>query len=441
MRRILFGLPTVSIPLHMPLGVSNTSTRLRHLPFLKALAASAEDSPAAHLALAGLLVMRLIDVRVMDPELLAVDDGRTERATRNAIQCIDSGNETRAILHGVLDAAMDADAAGTHVLWKRLMFYARELNLDASWRRAIDVYDTILDGAHAAEDDETVGSALARRAACLRELGFFDEASLACDAAIEYAKHRGDRRGELRARLGRAKLAVARGNLPLADAILAELVREASREGLVDVRSRALQDRAEVAFVRGDPTTAMRFAFSAFHECADDTERERLLSDIGAVFKQLGLVSAARDVWMLLVAGAREQRTRWACAINLMELSAEEGSRAHFERYREQLADTLLPPPLQAEFELHVGCGYQLLGEPVLAREWLERALRTARTFSMHRLAFKAEQALAAGTLTRPDPQRATPTLNQLRNVHRFVEQVRVLRAGPAAVCQLDVRT
>ena len=55
----------------------------------------------------------------------------------------------------------------------------------------------------------------------------------------------------LRARIGEAKVAIARGNMPSAEQILDETIHRATGETFADVRSRALHDRATVAGLRG----------------------------------------------------------------------------------------------------------------------------------------------------------------------------------------------
>jgi hypothetical protein len=67
----------------------------------------------------------------------------------------------------------------------------------------------------------------------------------------------------------------------------------------------------------------------------------------------------------------------------------------HVERYRQQLASAKLPPLLQTQFELHVGRGYQTLGDLAAARTWLQRAVHTASEHSLNQLLFEAEAALA----------------------------------------------
>lgn len=113
-----------------------------------------------------------------------------------------------------------------------------------------------------------------------------------------------------------------------------------------------------------------------------------------------GVRSTAQQLFLDLAATAREQSLRWVATINLMEFASEEGDRLRFEAYRDQLERAELPPRLRVEFELHVGRGYQLLGEPDSAREWLERALASATSYSYNALVFKVERLLHAVPIT-----------------------------------------
>jgi tetratricopeptide (TPR) repeat protein len=418
-------------------AVPDASKQLRHLPFIEELAATKEPESSALAACAGLLVLRLVDAWMENPALVAVPDGRAARAARSAVERISTGSETRTILLTVLDAMMDTRAGDSRAVSERLMAYGHALDLDAQWDLATDVYETILDFVHADQDCETAVNALLRRAACLRELGKFDDSAVCCDIAIEHAKRYGDKRGELRAQIGRAKIVYSRGDLPLADAMLADTVRAADEHALTDIRWRANQDRGELAFLRGEYEVALRFAHAAWQESGTAIERDRLLCDIAGMFYMLGMRSTVRDVYLILAATAREQSQRWVSTINLMEIAAEDGQRLHFERYQQQLAGAALPPHLRAEFELHAGRGYRLFNEPALAREWLERALGSAAAYSLNRLVFTVEEAIVAST--QPQSKR-TPmppaAVNVLGAVGHIAEQLRMLRERSVLVSE-----
>lgn len=397
--------------------------RLRHLPFLEEMAVPGD---AAAAVTAGLLVLRLVDAWMEGPSIIALD-GRAARSARNAASDIASGNGHRAILIDVVDAILASRAGDIGAVAQRLAVYARALDLDAQWALAIDVYDTILEYLHPDEDCATVVDALVRRAQCLRELGKWTEAATCCDRAISHAQRYGYVRGELRAHLGRAKLAQALGNLPVADSILAEIIHLAGVHGLTEIRSRANHERSGIAFARDEYDVALRYAYAALSECIAEHERDRLLNDIAANFYMLGVRSAVRDVFLILAATAREQSQRWASTINLMQMAAEDESREHFELYMKQLAGAALPPRLQAEFELHVGRGYNLLGEGMLAREWFYRALTTASAYSLNQLVFIVDDEIAKAL--RSSWKRASPTTAIVSDAaEQIAEHVRLLR-------------
>jgi hypothetical protein len=168
--------------------------------------------------------------------------------------------------------------------------------------------------------------------------------------------------------------------------------------------------------------------FAALKECETGVDRDRLLHDIAGAFYKLGMRSAARDAFLILAATCREQSQRWTSVINLMEIAAEDGSMPHFQMYKAQITDVSLPARVRAEFELHVGRGYQTLSEPVLAREWLERALTTATSHSLNHLVFKVEELLAAPSQARSAVTHVVPTCNISGSVERFADELRMLR-------------
>ena len=110
-----------------------------------------------------------------------------------------------------------------------------------------------------------------------------------------------------------------------------------------------------------------------------------------------------------------------------MELSAEDGMELIFERYRQQLGSAPLPPILLAQFELHVGKGYQALGDDEAASTWLTRALDTATRHSFNRFVFAAEEAMNAN----PAVRSTSPVESELalpREVQRIAAEVKQMR-------------
>jgi tetratricopeptide (TPR) repeat protein len=377
---------------------SETSDNLRHSAFFTELAAREDGDSSWRAVTAGLVVLRLVDAWVAEGADVIAADSWGVRSVRAAIEDMPEGMPARTLLTGVVDALTSARGGDLHAVAPRLMAYARSLDLDGRWTLAADVYDTILTHVHPVDEADVVVNALLRRAHCLRQMGELAEASAVYATAAEVATRASDIIGSLRARIGEAKVLADRGNLPAADAMLESTADVAGQHSLSDVRATATHDRSHVAYLRGRYDAAVRFAYDAMRESTNEHERERILNDLATAFSTLGVKSAARDAFMILAATAREQYLRWTATINLLELAAEDGVRLQFERYRQQLAGAGLPPLLQVHYELHVGRGYQALGEPAQAQMWLERAAGTAAAHSFNKLAFEAGDALEKNT-------------------------------------------
>jgi tetratricopeptide (TPR) repeat protein len=367
----------------------------RHLPFFAELAGLEDGDPAWRSVSAGLVVLRLVDAWIEEGSAAVAADGWGMRSVEAAIEEVPTGLPAHGVLRSVVEALKSSPVSDMHAIAPRLMAYARSLDLDAKWALAADVYETVIAHVHPLEESDVAVNSLLRRGHCLRELGSFAEATSSFNTAGELAHQTGDIVGSLRARIGEAKIVMARGNLPAADAILDETVALATKHDLPAVRSLATHDRAYVAHSRGEYDLAVRLAYDAMRDCAIESERDRILNDLAGSFYMLGVKSAARDAFLILAATAREQYQRWAASINLMELSAEDGLVLQFERYRQQLDGVDLPPILRTQFELHVGRAYQLFGKFEVAKTWLERAITSASAHSFNRFIFAAEAALA----------------------------------------------
>lgn len=407
---------------------SDMTDDMRHIAFFTELASLEDADPSWRAVTAGLVVLRLVEAWVENGAQVVADDSWGVRSVRAAIEDMPVGMPARTLLTGVVDALASAQEGDLHGVTPRLMAYARSLDLDARWALAADVYDTILGHAHPVEDADVVVHALLRRGHCLRQMGALADASAAYDTAAEVATRAGDMIGTLRARIGEAKVLAERGNLPAADEMLESAATIAGEHALSEVRSAATHDRSHVAILRGRYDAAVRFAYDALRESSNEHERERILNDLATAFSMLGVKSAARDAFLIIAATAREQYLRWAATINLMELAADESVRIQFERYRQQLAGAELPPLLRVQFELHVGRGYQALGERELAHSWLERAAGSAAAHSFNKLVFEAEEALAWNS----QPVQRTPAvafeMELSGDVGQIASEIRALR-------------
>lgn len=384
---------------------------MRHLSFFQELA-SLDDGDASWRAVsAGLVFLRLVDAWVEEGSSVVAADGWGVRSVRAAIDEMADGLPERAILQSAMDALESSQSGDLHAVAPRLMAYARSLELDGHWTLSADVYDTVIGHLHPDEESEIVVNALLRRGHCLRSLGELAEASGVFGTAADLAHQHGDMMGLLRARIGEAKIIVARGNMPAADELLRETIDHATANRLLEVRSMATHERAYIAHTTGQYDLAVRFAYDALRDSASEVERDRILADLAASFYMLGVKSAARDAFLILAATGREQWQRWTATMNLMELAAEDGIEVQFERYRSQLASAKLPPLQKGQFEMEAGRGYLLLDDRENARVWLNRALETASSHRFNQLVFAIESELK--NLKQPI-SRPTPVTNDI---------------------------
>jgi tetratricopeptide (TPR) repeat protein len=400
---------------------------LRHLAFFEALVGADEGSAEWRAMTAGLVVLRLLDAWIDDGPTVAATDSWGLRAARETVAAIDAGDPARTILGGVLDAMAATPAVDVGTVAPRLMAYGRALDFRGLWALAADVYGTVVAHAHPLEDPDIAIDANMRLAYCARMNGDWTTAATGYGRAGEIAAATGDIMGVLRARVGDAKLAMARGNLPQAEAILDETIERAGAERLPQLRSMALHDSATVAHRRGDFERAIRLAYEALESSPNPAERDRVLADIASFFADLGVRSAARDAHLVLAATAQEQYTRWTSLTNLMEYAALDRCEPVFEQYRRELADASLPVSLEATYHLYVGRGYLTFDRSDAARAALSRAIEIGSRVGLNQIVFEAEQSLRdleAGERTRARATVAAP--ESLREIATAIGAMRM---------------
>jgi len=311
-----------------------------------------------------------------------------------AIEEMEDGLPARSVLRSVVTALKSSPPNDMRAIAPRLLAYGRALDLDAKWALAADVYETVIAHVHPVEESDVAIAAHLRRAYCKRSLGELDDAASSYATASQIADSASDMFGVLRAQIGAATIAKTRGNIPQAESLLDDAIARAEAHQLSDVHAMALQDRADIAYLRGNYDLAVRMAYQALEHTKDPVNRDRLLSDIAASFYMLGARSAARDAYLILEATCREQYLRWIAEINLLEIAAQDGSMPLFERYRKSLSSSTLPPALQAQFLLHAGEGYAAFGESSLAEATLTNAAQLAEKYGLNQVSFTIEESM-----------------------------------------------
>ena len=379
---------------------------MRHLAFFTELAGLDDENAEWRAITAGLVLLRLIDAWIDEGPSVAAADGWSVRSVRAAIDEMPQGVPARAILRSTLDAIIDAPGVDMHTVAPRLMAYARTLDADAKWSLAADVYETIIAYSHPTEEADQAINAHVRLSYCRRQLGELGEAEEIAIQAGRIAHAVGDLLGALRARIAEAKVSLARGNYPRAEEMLDATIRDAESAGLEQFRAHAIQERADVAHLKGEYEYAIRLGYEALDSLGDERLRDRMLNDIAGAFYKLGIRSAARDAFTLLSVTAQEQYVRWAACINLMEIAADDGSLPLFERHRRYLERSQLPPLLRTQYLIHAGEGLAQLGSAEAARDHLTEAMAVAAQYGYNRLLFYAEEQLE-GVSNAPRPRAA----------------------------------
>jgi tetratricopeptide (TPR) repeat protein len=375
--------------------VSETTGMLRHLVFFEELGKMEESDSAWRSVSAGLVVMRLVDQWVEDGPSKSRMDSWAVGAVREAVAQIADTTPIRRILTSIVDVMVSSPVIDMHTLCPRLMAYGQSLEYESKWPLAADVYQTIAAHAHPVEDSDLAIAAHLQLAFCLRTLGDLDRAAAVYAQASQLASAANDMIGVLRGRLGDAKIAIAKGNLPHADAIVCETLAQADEHHLTDIRVRALNERVHIAGLRGEYDRVIRYAYQSLEIAPAQRDRDRGLTNIATAFRYLGLTDVARDSYLVLVATAEEQYVRWVAALNLMELAAEQQSELQFDKYRRDFESVDLTPYLRVMYHLHVGRGYHALGQASLGVPYLEQAIELASKHKLNQLMFEAESALA----------------------------------------------
>ncbi|MDB4878318.1 MAG: hypothetical protein JWM41_4764 [Gemmatimonadetes bacterium] len=359
---------------------------------------------------AGLVVMRLVDSWIEDGATPSRVDAWGVSSVREAIAEVAGSTPLRRMLTGIVDAIVSSTSVDMHAVIPRLMAYGQALEYDAKWSIAADVYRTIVAHAHPTDDADVVVSAYIQLAICCRTIGELDDAADAYNTASCVALAAGDMIGVLRGRLGDAKVAMARGNMPQAELILDETILRAQAGGHDELQARALVDRAFVAGSRGEHDRAIRYSYEALDLSSSQRERDRILMNIATAFRFLGLLDAARDSYLIVAATTQEQYVRWFCELNMLELAADQRSELQFDRYRRDLESADLTPQLRVMYLLNVGRGYQSFGRAEASVSYLESAIAMASAHKLNQLLFEAEAALAAAHRSEPRTERsATP--------------------------------
>ena len=394
---------------------------LKHLAFFEALCEHEEQSPSALAATAGLLSMRMVDHWLLAGSMIVEPESVSVQSARAAIMALPPADPLREVLLGLVNTMQTLREVDAQPILPRLFAYAGLLEKRGQLAVASDVYETVVRLGEEQFETDLLIDAHMRLGFCRRMLGQLDEAEAAYSMAGKIAKRRKEPSRFQHSRVGVAKVALARGNLPVADAMLQDVVRECAAHGFEQVHAMALHDNATVARMRGEHTRAVCLAYSALELTQSTSERERVLNDLAAIFVSMGRFEEAQTTLLIQNATAITREVRCIARVSLMSLAARRCDREQFEHFRSSLIDTVLPPDLHVNFLIESARGERAFGSEDAAKTLLASAHEVARTHGLNRSVFEVEGLLAIPDRT-PEPTRSgeVPVLDPDPAAHVF---------------------
>jgi tetratricopeptide (TPR) repeat protein len=411
--------------------VRDKQRTMRYLAFFEALAGIEDEGPLWHSLSAGLVTLRLVDAWMARGGSEVGGDQWAVQSVRQQIEQVAPADPARTILSGIVDEIERPGPADPVRIVPRLMAYGRSLDFAGRWPLAAELFESVLAHIDPVSDADLAIAAQFRLAFCRRVLGQLDAAERDYATAGRMAAAIGDAGNTLRSSVGLAKVALARGNLPVAERMLDDVVERASAPALRQLRAMALHDRATVAIMRKEHERGIAMLNEALPDIPSASARDRVIADIALGFKELGVHSAARDAYLIVATTAEEQFSRWSATVNLMTLAGLDGMETAFEQYRRQLADEPLNPELAVQYQLSLGAGLRRFGRTGPSREALQQGIRMAERHGFNVELFRLEAELQA--LERGEQAERTRPIGPPASVEDVAATLRTMREAALA--------
>ena len=413
---------------------------LPHRPYIEALADVPEGSPEWHAIVAGYAALQLFE-SWMDGGIGATAPSMLDlRRVRRYVEAVPERHPTRRCLAQLVTAIEEAtgelevepSAPRRAEVARVLASYARLLQYDAQWSLASDVHGTIVEYAHRTNDVPRMLDSMLMRGYSLRMQGRLGDATEAYAALRAAATAANDVRYQLESVLSDAKVAIDRGNIPVARDLLDRTIADARHAECRPVVAKALGDRARIALAQSDHDLALACLYEALELSSDPLGRERSLSNIALTFAEMGLRGAARDAALLVAATAQDRSTRLTALVNLLELAHQDGRELVFEQYRRDLAGEELTPYLEVTYLETCVAGFRAFGRHGEAQHTAERMLNVAERHGLNEFVLKAEALVRAGGAASPAPAAGVlqPTPRSLA-IARAITDMRIAAGLP----------
>ena len=313
------------------------------------------------------LALRLIDLlgaerEAVHPDAFRYQCAATERFCRDLRVTSTEGAHLQALVESASGAQREADVG---LLVPGLFAYAHYLEDELRLEEALDVLWTLrhVGGARLSTTDAVALSLRAGRVN--RKLSRFEVAEEAYAEAGRVATAAGDRRSTFLSRIGRAQCSGGRGNLPLAEQILRQILTNIDGSRDRNIEARVEHEIAVVLQHGGQPAEALPHVWRAFELYDDEDSRLRALGDVGVMLLTIGEVNGAE---LALAEVLRRGGTHDVIAnamIDLMHCASFRRDQVGFGRWRRRCrkAKPDMPPNIAADYHLKAGIGEARFGQ------------------------------------------------------------------------------
>ncbi len=400
--------------------VGNSTDTLTHEPFLERarLQREQEREGSARLALGAYVVARLVDkLLTLDADAEQLEGFRWQlEAVRRHVNDLPADAPETAHLAGVV-SAVPMQAKVTSGLWMSLTAYAYFLEHEGRLEESLELLTLAAraQGPITPLPDFVSYALLAGR--LNRQLARWDVASGCYQAAENAAISNSDMTRALKARLGQAHVLRSRGNLPQAQAQVAQVISDAVAADLADVQGDAHQDMGIILMLRGHRGESLEATYKAFRLAQDPMSRMRILGDLGYGLSESGYYESARVALEIVAASNVGHLFRLNSLLELMQLESATGNRVAFERRRNEAKGLTerMTPSLAVDYRYKTAVGLARFDQIERARHVLTEALQVAEKNGLNEWYFRLERMLNGLATERvvadiKAPAEATPT-------------------------------
>lgn len=332
-------------------------------------------------------------------------------------------------------------AFGRRLLYTALVQYGQALFGNAAAKLAVAVLNIVAVDAELDGDHELSAQARLLCGFAFRTLGEWESSYAAYERAYELAWGAGDFTVALRARVGLAYNATARGDLPRAH----ELLRAAARRGAQlapDVLPNVFLAQAHLENTAERYEEAIALCYRAYQAASASEEMQYAsLIDLAQHFVDYGAPDVAERALRAVLRADVDVRHRLQSQLHLLLLAGTQHREAEFDALTSELASAPFTIRQRTLYHMYVAQGLRGFGRLEQARDAATEAIALARSASLFQLMFQGEEELrriedAAST---DAPRNVSGELEQLpvsmsRRVSRIARAIEAVLTPVASV-------